>query len=132
MIANTDTTQSTEDFSLSGIDLAKRNELNFDFRFAVLKKGECAVAPPGGEYGVIDGNSSIDASGFEHYIALPDLNVFANSGFPFTKYADLQQTLLVLDNNPTPKALSVLLNLTGHFGAITGYPGHRLTVAPFK
>lgn len=128
LIANTDTTQSTEDFSLSGIDLAKRNELNFDFRFAVLKKGECAVAPPGGEYGVIDGNSSIDASGFEHYIALPNLNVFANSGFPFTKYADLQQTLVILDNNPTPKALSVLLNLTGHFGAITGYPGHRLTV----
>ncbi|MBH0055800.1 cellulose biosynthesis cyclic di-GMP-binding regulatory protein BcsB [Pseudoalteromonas sp. SWXJZ94C] len=128
LIANSDTTQNTEDFSLDGIDLAKRNELNFDFRFAVLKKGECAVAPPGGEYGVIDGHSSIDASGFDHYIALPDLNVFANSGFPFTKYADLQQTLVVLDNNPTPKAISVLLNLTGHFGAITGYPGHRLTV----
>nr|WP_306288179.1 cellulose biosynthesis cyclic di-GMP-binding regulatory protein BcsB [Pseudoalteromonas sp. WY3] len=48
-----------------------RNELNFDFRFGVLKKGECSVVP-GGEYGVIDGNSNIDVSGFHHYIALPD------------------------------------------------------------
>ncbi|MEM5512593.1 cellulose biosynthesis cyclic di-GMP-binding regulatory protein BcsB [Pseudoalteromonas sp. AS84] len=129
LIANTDTTQSAEDFSLEGINLANRNELNFDFRFAVLKKGECAVAPPGGEYGVIDGNSNIDVSGFDHYMALPDLNVFANSGFPFTKYADLQQTLVLIDEVPSPKALSVLFNLTGHFGAITGYPAHRISVA---
>jgi hypothetical protein len=129
LVANTDTTQSTEGFSVNGINLANRNELNFDFRFGVLKKGECAVAPPGGEFGVIDGDSSIDVSGFDHYIALPDLNVFANSGFPFTKYADLQQTLVLIDNNPTPSALTVLFNLTGEFGAITGYPAHRMSVA---
>ncbi|MEM5545104.1 cellulose biosynthesis cyclic di-GMP-binding regulatory protein BcsB [Pseudoalteromonas fuliginea] len=128
LIANTDSTQSTENFSLNGINLAKRNELNFDFRFDVLKNATCTGAPLGGEYGVIDGNSHIDVSNFNHYIALPDLNVFANSGFPFTKYADLQQTLVILNENPTPKALSMLFNLTGHFGAITGYPGHRLTV----
>lgn len=128
LIANTDSTQSTENFSLNGISLAKRNELNFDFRFDVLKNATCTGAPLGGEYGVIDGNSHIDVSNFNHYIALPDLNVFANSGFPFTKYADLQQTLVILNENPTPKALSMLFNLTGHFGAITGYPGHRLTV----
>ncbi|MEI8669758.1 cellulose biosynthesis cyclic di-GMP-binding regulatory protein BcsB [Pseudoalteromonas sp. B131b] len=128
LIANTDSTQSTENFSLNGINLAKRNELNFDFRFDVLKNATCTGAPLGGEYGVIDGHSHIDVSNFNHYIALPDLNVFANSGFPFTKYADLQQTLVILNENPTPKALSMLFNLTGHFGAITGYPGHRLTV----
>ncbi|KAA1156401.1 cellulose biosynthesis cyclic di-GMP-binding regulatory protein BcsB [Pseudoalteromonas fuliginea] len=128
LIANTDSTQSTENFSLNGINLAKRNELNFDFRFDVLKNATCPSAPLGGEYGVIDGNSHIDVSNFNHYIALPDLNVFANSGFPFTKYADLQQTLVIVNENPTPKALSMLFNLTGHFGAITGYPGHRLTV----
>lgn len=128
LIANTDSSQSTENFSLNGINLAKRNELNFDFRFDVLKNATCPSAPLGGEYGVIDGHSHIDVSNFNHYIALPDLNVFANSGFPFTKYADLQQTLVILNENPTPKALSILFNLTGHFGAITGYPGHRLTV----
>ena len=129
LIANTDTTQNAENFSLNGINLATRNELNFDFRFGVLKKGECAIAPPGGEFGVIDGNSNIDVSGFDHYIALPDLNVFANSGFPYTKYADLQQTLVLIDQQPSAKALTLLFNLTGHFGAITGYPTHRMTVA---
>ncbi|MEI8625240.1 cellulose biosynthesis cyclic di-GMP-binding regulatory protein BcsB [Pseudoalteromonas sp. B137] len=89
----------------------------------------CHCSTYSGEYGVIDGNSNIDVSGFDHYIALPDLNVFANSGFPFTKYADLQQTLVLIDEVPSPKALSVLFNLTGHFGAITGYPAHRISVA---
>lgn len=129
LIANTDTTQNAENFSLNGINLATRNELNFDFRFDAMKKGECAIAPPGGEFGVIDGNSNIDVSGFDHYIALPDLNVFANSGFPYTKYADLQQTLVLIDQQPSAKALTLLFNLTGHFGAITGYPTHRMTVA---
>ncbi len=126
LIGNTDTTENTEDFSLSGINLAIKNELNFDFRFGALTG--CSVMPAGGEYGVIDGNSNIDVSGFHHYIALPDLNVFANSGFPFTKYADLHQTLVILDDNPTPEAITLLLNLTGRFGAITGYPGHRLEI----
>ncbi|WP_213608699.1 cellulose biosynthesis cyclic di-GMP-binding regulatory protein BcsB [Pseudoalteromonas sp.] len=128
LISNKKIVQS-KDFSLSGINLANRNELNFDFRFGVLKKGECAVVPPGGEYGLIEGNSSIDVSEFDHYIALPDLNVFANSGFPFTKYADLQQTLVLIDEQSTPNMLNILFNLTGHFGAITGYPSHRMGVA---
>jgi cellulose synthase operon protein B len=128
LAGNTETTKNIEDVSVTGINLAARNELNFDFRFGVLKKGECAVVPAGGEYGIIEGNSTIDVSGFDHYIALPDLNVFANSGFPFTKYADLQQTLLLINDNPTPEVLSLLFNLTARFGAITGYPGHRLTV----
>jgi hypothetical protein len=128
LIANTDDTQSSEDFSLNGINLAARNELNFDFRFGALKKGACTVVPPGGEYGVIDGHSNIDVSGFYHYIALPNLEVFAKSGFPFTKYADLQQTLVVIDKTTEPRAISMFLNLMGRFGNITGYPAHRLTV----
>ncbi|GAB0110424.1 cellulose biosynthesis cyclic di-GMP-binding regulatory protein BcsB [Pseudoalteromonas distincta] len=128
LIANTDTSQNPKNFSLNGINLATKNELNFDFRFNTIMKGKCPEVPAG-QYGVIDGNSNIDVSGFNHYIALPDLNVFANSGFPFTKYADLQQTLVLIDEVPSPKALSVLFNLTGHFGAITGYPAHRISVA---
>ncbi|WP_372759832.1 cellulose biosynthesis cyclic di-GMP-binding regulatory protein BcsB [Pseudoalteromonas sp.] len=128
LLGNTETTQNIENVSVNGINLAARNELAFDFRFGRVKPGECTSVPAGGEYGIIDGNSTIDASSFHHYIALPDLNVFANSGFPFTKYADLQQTLLLIDDNPSPEAITLLLNLTARFGAITGYPGHRLTV----
>ena len=122
-----DNTQGSEDFAINGINLAARNELNFDFRFGMSQKGECSVSP-GGEYGVIDGDSNIDVSGFNHYLALPDLNVFANSGFPFTKFADLQQTLVVVDPNMEATAITMLLNLTGHFGAITGYPVDRITI----
>nr|WP_306287828.1 cellulose biosynthesis cyclic di-GMP-binding regulatory protein BcsB [Pseudoalteromonas sp. WY3] len=36
--------------------------------------------------------------------------------------------MVILDDNPTPEAITLLLNLTGRFGAITGYPGHRLEI----
>lgn len=128
LLSNTETTKSAEGVSLSGINLAQRNQLNFDFRFGVIKEGLCAVEPAGGEYGIVDGESTIDVSDFSHYIALPDLNVFANSGFPFTKYADLQKTQLLIDEQPTAESITLLLNLVGHFGAITGYPGHMISI----
>jgi hypothetical protein len=127
LITGTKTTNNNDKFSLNGIDLAAKNEFAFDFRFGLSQAGECTV-PPGGEFGVIEGSSTIDISHFDHYIALPNLNVYANSGFPFTKYADLQQSLFLIEKNTSTHALTTLLNTTGHFGAITGYPAHRLKI----
>ncbi|MDI4671590.1 cellulose biosynthesis cyclic di-GMP-binding regulatory protein BcsB, partial [Pseudoalteromonas shioyasakiensis] len=81
-----------------------------------------------GEFGAIDGSSTIDVSDFHHYIAMPNLRAFANGGFPFTKYADLHQSTLVMEANSSVNAISLLLNFTGHLGAITGYPAHRLDI----
>jgi cellulose synthase (UDP-forming) len=59
---------------------------------------------------------------------MPDLKLFANAGFPFTQFADLSQTTVVLPANPSPGELSLYLQLLGHFGAQTGYPALRITV----
>ncbi|MBQ4833098.1 cellulose biosynthesis cyclic di-GMP-binding regulatory protein BcsB [Pseudoalteromonas sp. MMG010] len=128
LITGKDATQTNNAFTLDGIDLAKSNDFEFDFKFGFSQeKGQCSV-PAGGEFGAIEGSSTIDISGFDHYIALPDLNVFAHSGFPFTKYADLQQSLFLIEKKASTHAISTLLNTAGHFGAITGHPVNKLTI----
>lgn len=129
LLNNNNMAHTQRDFELTGLDLSRKNQLTYDFKFGVVKAGKCSAVPAGGEYGVIDGSSTIDVSDFHHYIALPNLNVFANSGFPFTKYADLHQTTLIIEPNSSAQAVELLLNFTGHLGQITGYPAHRLSIA---
>ncbi len=38
---------------------------------------------------MIGDDSTIDFSKYYHFIAMPDLRVFANSGFPYSRMADL-------------------------------------------
>ena len=59
---------------------------------------------------------------------LPDLALFARTGFPFTRSPDLSQTTVVMPGQPTADELSVLLSLIGRFGAITGAPASGLAV----
>ena len=128
LLSNFSPDQTRQDFELSGLDLTMKNQLTYDFNFAVAKPGECEAMTAGGEFGAIDGSSTIDVSGFNHYMALPNLHAFANSGFPFTKYADLHQTTLIMEKDSSVEGLRLLLNFTGHLGGTTGYPTHRLSI----
>lgn len=76
----------------------------------------------------VDPTSTISLSGFYHYAKLPDLSLFATSGFPFSKYADLSGTVAVMGKNAQAGDLTSLLNTVGRIGAATGYPALQLTV----
>ena len=76
----------------------------------------------------IDGDSTIDVSGFPHYIAMPNLAAFGNAGFPFTRLADLSETALVLPENAGPDDVANVLAMFGRMGASTGYPALRARV----
>jgi cellulose synthase (UDP-forming) len=67
-------------------------------------------------------DSTLEIAGTTHWAVLPNLELFANAGFPFTRMADLAETLVVLPAQPTSGELEVFLDLMGHFGAQTGYP----------
>jgi cellulose synthase (UDP-forming) len=54
--------------------------------------------------------------------------LYANSGFPFTRLADLAETAVVLPENPDADQIETYLELLAFFGARTGYPGLRITV----
>jgi cellulose synthase (UDP-forming) len=60
---------------------------------------------------------------------MPNLEIFSNAGFPFTRVADLSDTTVVLPHTPTEQEIETFVTLMGHFGRQTGFPGLRVTVA---
>jgi hypothetical protein len=78
--------------------------------------------------GNIDPKSTIDVSGFPHYIAMPELATFANSGFPFTRMADLSETAVVMPERAERGDVETYLAVLGQIGNATGYPALRVTV----
>jgi cellulose synthase (UDP-forming) len=89
----------------------------------------CAVAAPVSFQGSILQTSYLDLRGLPHWAALPNLELFSNAGFPFTRFADLSQTTVVLPDQPTAQEIEVFLTLLAHFSAQTGYPATRVTLA---
>jgi len=105
------------------------NSLSFDFTFQLLKKGNCQDTSPINMQGAILRDSYLDLSGYPHYAPMPNLEIFANAGFPFTRFADLGQTTVVLPATPTAQEIEMFVTLMGHFSRQTGFPALRVTVA---
>jgi cellulose synthase (UDP-forming) len=104
------------------------NSLVFNLAFQWRKNGNCQDTIPGNMRGAILSNSYLDIGSFPHWTAMPNLELFANAGFPFTRYADLSHTEVVMPTSPTPDEISLYLAMMGHFAAETGYPVMRVTV----
>lgn len=108
--------------------LMNRSELNFRYMYDYIKQGECKDALLDNVRGQIDPESTIDISGRNHYLEMPDLEAFSDAGFPFTRMADLSETVVVLSDAPDEKELSVYLTALGRMGESTGYPATGVTV----
>ena len=100
--------------------LTPRSQLRLHFYYDYPKTGECQGRILDNVVGAIDPNSTIDLSGFPHYMALPDLAAFANGGFPFTRMADLSQTAVIMPDDPSSADYSLFLLEMGRMGASTG------------
>jgi cellulose synthase (UDP-forming) len=74
-------------------------------------------------------DSSLDLRGIPHSVVLPRLELFADAGYPFTRWPDLSRTAVIMPNAATPPEYEALLNMAGFFGAQTGALASRLTVA---
>jgi len=74
-------------------------------------------------------DSSIEFQGVQHFAEMPKLERFAEAGYPFTRYADLSRTTVVMGSNNSPGTIGAFLDLAGFFGAQTGYPALRISVA---
>ena len=81
------------------------NSLSFDFTFQLLKKGGCQDTTPINMQGAILRDSYLDLRGYPHYAPMPNLEIFANAGFPFTRLADLSETTVVLPPRPPSRRL---------------------------
>jgi len=104
------------------------NSLLMRFLFQLAKKGECQDSAPNNLQGVILKDSYLDIRDIPHWAVLPNLEIFANAGYPFTRKADLADTAVVMPDNASPDELELFLTLMGHFGGQTGYPVLNVTV----
>ena len=76
----------------------------------------------------VDAESTLDFSALPHFLQMPDLAAFAEAGFPFTRYADLAQTAIVLPPQPDDHEIETLLAVMGSFGRWTGTPAWHFEI----
>ncbi|MFT6592628.1 MAG: hypothetical protein ACJAU3_000687 [Zhongshania sp.] len=108
--------------------VGSKNQLEFQFAFTSISSGACKTLPAAPPKAVVDGSSSVDFSGYPHYIEMPSLRAFANAGFPFTRMADLSETAIVLPKTLAKQEIETYLQLLGFIGASSGYPAVGVTV----
>lgn len=117
--------QAQSDLKIPAFMIGGDNQLQFAFQIPPNDLGRCRSAPPTELFAAIDPQSTIDLTAFRHYLAMPNLAAYANSGFPFTRVPDLAQTSIILPNQPTTSDVEVFLTAVGRMSASTGYPGTR-------
>jgi hypothetical protein len=109
---------------LPGNQLSSANRLDFQFDLRAKPNADCSALEWSDRTG-IDPNSSIDLTRVAHFVALPNLALFANSGFPFTRLADLADTAFIMPDAPSADEVQAYLNLMGTLADATGLPGYR-------
>lgn len=117
--------QAKSDFKIPVFLIGGDNQLQFAFNIPPADMGRCRSVQPAQLQAAIDPQSTIDLTGFHHYTAMPNLAAYANSGFPFTKYADLAETSVILPNKPGATDIEVYLAAVGRMAAATGFAGTR-------
>lgn len=118
-----------------GFRLGGKNKIQFEYAFTKPDSGDCRDLTANYMYGEIDADSTLDLTGFPHYLAMPDLKAFANVGFPFTRLADLADTAIIMDKNASVNEVEAYLDLLGSFGASTGLTATKFSVfdsTPFE
>ncbi len=132
-VLGTDAGIGRDDLSIPALRLGDHNQLRFDFNFASVvgsaQRDQCQTTLPPNSQASINEDSVIDFSRFHHYMAMPDLAAFSLSGFPFTRMADLSETVVLVPPKATPAQVGLLLNLVGGMGVQSGYPAYGLRLA---
>jgi hypothetical protein len=109
--------------------LRGRDQLAFAFRFVAKDDANCRDPQAGAAKAAVSADSTLDFTGFPHYARLPNLAYFAAVGFPFTRFADLSQTVVVLPEKPAAGDVEAMLALLGRLGEASGYPATRVRIA---
>ena len=102
------------------------NTVLFNFDFVPANRDPMQNS---GLSGAVLCDSTLNLRGLGLWTRMPNLELFANAGFPFTQRADLAQTVVILPSVPLAGEIALYLQLMSHFGEETGYPGLRVTVA---
>lgn len=108
--------------------VAPRNEMQFFYEIKPHKK-KCEGKIPEQLKLRIQPSSTLDFSDSLHFTSLPELAYFTSVGYPFTRMADLSETVVVLPAQPARDEVAAYLNLMALAGESTGDPVTRVSVA---
>ncbi|KQQ65538.1 cellulose synthase [Pseudomonas sp. Leaf127] len=132
-VLSSESANVNEKLSVPALKVGDRNILQFKFSFTTTggsaQRDRCQTSLPIDAQAVIDDQSSIDMSGYHHYMAMPDLSAFARSGFPYSRMADLSDTVVVLPAQPNALQLSTYLEALAGISARSGLPAMKLQIS---
>ncbi|WP_299012968.1 cellulose biosynthesis cyclic di-GMP-binding regulatory protein BcsB [uncultured Photobacterium sp.] len=111
---------------IPGFRIDSENTMKFEFSFSSSINATNYSARQSHHYAVMDADSTLDFSGFSHYIKMPNLRAFASSGYPFSRMADLSETVVVMNDTPSLPEISLMLDTLGLIGSKTGYPAFKV------
>ena len=115
-----DGSRESQGLLIPAFQLTSSNQMQFQFSMDFHREAMCKEVFVDNTREAIDPDSTVDVSSFPHYTAMPNLALFANAGFPFTRYADLAETAVVLPDAADRAALEELFFLLGRLGRQTG------------
>ncbi|MCX8961121.1 cellulose biosynthesis cyclic di-GMP-binding regulatory protein BcsB [Erwinia psidii] len=96
------------------------NQLQLYFNIKPKENAPCGVLTNNNIKSRIDDDAYIDLSHTRHFTLLPNLAYFVGASFPFSRFADYSQTVLMLPSEPDTAEISTLLDLAGRSGNATG------------
>ncbi|MFY3771661.1 Cellulose synthase 1 [Providencia manganoxydans] len=104
------------------------NKLSFYFNITPNSDTPCNILSNNDIVNQILPSSTLDLRNIGHFGELPNSAWFLSGLFPFTKYADLSDTSILVPEQPEKDEVALLLNLMEHSGRITGFPVRNLTL----
>lgn len=122
-----DTRQEEAEIKIPPHLLYGENKLRLYHNFAVNTKG-CELDVPADITARVLPTSSIDLSSAQNFTQLPNLSYFVGVGFPFTRHADLSQTLVLLPPKPGNAEIETLFEFAARMGKDTGVPATGMEV----
>ena len=96
------------------------NQLQLYFNIKPKASAPCSVLTNNNIKSRIEDDSWIDLSHTRHFTLLPNLSYFVGASFPFTRFADYSQTVLMLPASPSDAEIGALLDMAGRAGSATG------------
>lgn len=100
------------------------NQFAFYFSVKAKKNAPCLVYSDSSIKSAIDPTSTLDLSHSWHFSELPNLSYFISADFPFSRHADLSQTLVLMAAQPDSTEIGTLLTFMARHGNATGVTSH--------
>lgn len=106
------------------------NRITLDFDILRSQREYCEVFEPQLLRASVDEDIRLELPRHAYYARLPELALFANGGFPFSRFADGAGMAFVLPDSPNNEDIAATLTVAGFLGATTGAVLNRAGVLP--